>query len=176
MVETRRVTASSLLIGPSTRSSEARVVNLALSRSYLQEATLLSWRYEAVARALGLILDLRYALEIENASIGVLVSRNTFMFEWMEDHRHGPPIWYSLTGLTLGVSHPFSLTLGFEPGAELSIDADEAILYIGTAAISAGAPPDFSQLPIDALAALLPTWETQMDVIAEVALTTQQKV
>ncbi|MEP7378471.1 MAG: hypothetical protein ABI725_02815 [Chloroflexota bacterium] len=142
------------------------------SQSYLQETTLLSWRYDAIVNCVGLLFDLRYALDIDDATIGVLVASTPFRFDWLTDHHYPPPIWYSLTGLTVGVRSPFSVRLEFEPGAEMSIDAEAAAFFIGTAAISEGAPPDFTHTPVATLSGLLPSWDTEMKVASEVGLIT----
>ena len=145
-----RVVAGDLLGQPEAESATSQTIDLAMT-GYIQEAALLSWRYEAVVGRVGLLLDLRAS------------SRNVVRFEWTTPKLPGPR-WYAISGLTTRPTAPFSISIGLEPGTDLNVDATSAKLYLGTSAVSAAAPPDFTEHDPGSLRQLMPNWETVLDI------------
>ena len=156
-----RVVAGDLLGQPEAESATSQTIDLAMT-GYIQEAALLSWRYEAVVGRVGLLLDLRASF-LETVTIGVLVARNVVRFEWTTPKLPGPR-WYAISGLTTRPTAPFSISIGLEPGTDLNVDATSAKLYLGTSAVSAAAPPDFTEHDPGSLRQLMPNWETVLDI------------
>ena len=100
----------------------------------LQEAQVLDVRFDALTGVVGILFELRQALQLEEANTGVLVARGVRELTWS-----GPRRDTALTAWSIGSSVPqakdrlFSLSLVMwpHPGARLSLTAESAALDVG---------------------------------------------
>jgi hypothetical protein len=98
----------------------------------LQEAQLLDVRFDALRSTVGLLFELRMALQLREANTGVLVARGVRELSWTAERRST-----SRTAWVVGGSIPhnedrlFGLTLGMWPGAQLTLKAESAAFFAG---------------------------------------------
>jgi hypothetical protein len=105
----------------------------------LQEAQLLDVRFDALRSTVGLLFELRTALQLREANTGVLVARQVRELSWVAERLHygdePPPM--NRMAWTVGGSIPrnedrlFGLTLGMWPGAQLELRAESAAFFAG---------------------------------------------
>lgn len=100
----------------------------------LQEAQLLDVRFDALGSTLGLLFELRLALQLRKANTGVLVARGVRELSWTAGPRST-----AKTAWTVGGSIPrnedglFGLELGMwpTPGAQFKLVAETASFFAG---------------------------------------------
>lgn len=98
----------------------------------LQEAQLLDVRFDALRSTVGLLFELRLALQLREANTGVLVARGVRELSWTAGPRST-----LRTAWTVGGSIPnnenrlFGLTLGMWPDAQLTLKAESAAFFAG---------------------------------------------
>lgn len=111
----------------------------------LQEAQVLDVRFDALAGVVGIIFELRQALQLREANTGVLVAQGARALTW-EGHAGDT----TLTAWSVGSSVPcvrdgvfeLSLVLWPHPGARLALTAESAAFFIGDV-------PGLSEAPLD---------------------------
>lgn len=121
----------------------------------LQEAQLLGVRFDALGLTVGLLFELRLALQLRAADTGVLTASGVRELSWS-----GPSRATELTARSIGASTPrveggvFSLTLGMwpAPGARLTVVAESAVFFAGDVLGVDAVPPDYSVGERDRLA------------------------
>jgi hypothetical protein len=112
----------------------------------LQEAQLLGVRFDALSLTVGLLFELRVALQLRGANTGVLIARGVKELSWS-----GPSRATDLTAWSIGSSTPFandesfSLTLSMwpAPGAHFTLVADSAAFIGGDVPGLSRDPPDY---------------------------------
>ncbi len=109
----------------------------------LQEAQLLDVRFDALRSTVGLLFELRVALQLREGNTGVLVAQGVRQLAWSAGERStGKTAW------TIGGSAPrnkdrlFGLKLAMwpAPGAELNLIAESAAFYVGDVPGLGGVP------------------------------------
>lgn len=105
----------------------------------LQEAQLLDVRFDALRSTVGLLFELRTALQLREANTGVLVAHQVHELSWSAERLHygdePPPM--NRMAWTVGGSIPrnenrlFGLALGVWPGAQLTLTAESAAFFVG---------------------------------------------
>lgn len=114
----------------------------------LQEAQVLDVRLDALAGVVGILFELRQALQLREANTGVLIARGVRRLTWS-----GPSRDTALTAWSVGSSAPrtqdrlFELTLVMwpHPGAQLGFTAESAAFFIGDVSALSETPPDYSK-------------------------------
>jgi hypothetical protein len=109
-------------------------VNPLTEEDALQEAQLLDLRFDALNSTVGLLFELRLALQLRQANTGVLVARGVRELSWSAGQRST-----AKTAWTVGGSIPrsgdrlFRLELGMwpVPGAQLKLVAENASFFSG---------------------------------------------
>jgi hypothetical protein len=130
----------------------------------LQEAQLLDVRFDALRLTIGLLFELRLALQLREANTGVLIARGVRELSWAGPHRAT-----ELTAWTVGGSVPsnenrlFGLKLGMwpAPGAQLSLVAENAAFFAGDVPGLDEAPPDYGDENRARIASGLAHWDSQ---------------
>jgi hypothetical protein len=98
----------------------------------LQEAQLLDVRFDALRGTVGLLFELRLALQLREGNTGVLIARGVRQLSWAAEQRST-----LRTAWTVGGSIPrnedrlFSLELGLWPNAQLALVAESAAFFAG---------------------------------------------
>lgn len=139
----------------------------------LQEAQLLDLRFDAVRLTVGLLLELRSALQLRAANTGVLVAHGVRELSWT-----GTPRSTQMTAWTIGGSVPrnenrlFGLSLGMwpAPGARLSLVAESAAFFTGEVPSLGEAPPDYSDGDPLKVGAMLAGWSSEFTPVHAVFL------
>ena len=109
----------------------------------LQEAQLLDVRFDALRSTLGLLFELRTALQLRETNTGVLVARGVRELEWSAGQRSTPKTAWTVGGsVVTNADRLFRLELGMwpAPGAQLRVVA-------GSAAFFAGDVPGLDRIP-----------------------------
>jgi hypothetical protein len=110
-------------------------------RDALQEAQVLDVRLDAVRSAVGLLFELRVALQLRRPNTGVLVVPNVRALSWDAEARSTARTAWNVVGSTPQTrERSFGLTLGTSPNARLSLQG-------GSAAFFAGNVPNLDRIP-----------------------------
>lgn len=139
----------------------------------LQEAQVLDVRLDALAGVVGILLELRQALQLQEANTGVLVARGVRQLTWS-----GPERATALTAWSVGSSVPstkgqlfgLSLVMWPDPGAHLSLTAESAAFFVGNVLGLAATPPDYSRRGRAAVAAEVAGWDSSFEPVSAVFL------
>jgi hypothetical protein len=111
----------------------------------LQEAQLIDVRFDALDVTVGLLFDLRGALQLREFNTGLLIARGVRELAWS-----GPARGAELTAWTVGSSRPWvevgsvgvRLSMWPAPGAQLNVAARSAEFVTGDVPDLPDAPPD----------------------------------
>lgn len=109
----------------------------------LQEAQLFDVRFDALRSTVGLLFELRLALQLRETNTGVLVARGVREPSWSTGGQSPPPRFaWVVAGSTIGTANRlFELRLaGLRPGAALGLVAESAAIF-------AGDVPGLDQIP-----------------------------
>ena len=139
----------------------------------LQEAQVLDVRFEALTGVVGILFELRQALQLQEANTGVLVARGVRELAWS-----GPPRETVMTAWSVGRSVPtardrlfgLSLVMWPHPGARLTLTAESAAFFVGEVPGLSAAPPDYTQEDLAAVAAELAGWDSPFEPVSAVFL------
>ena len=139
----------------------------------LQEAQLLDLRFDSLTLTVGVLFDLRMALQLREANTGVLVARGVRELSWSSPSRDTP-----LTAWTIDGSVPrhqdrlFGLQLGMwpAPGAEFRLLAESAFFFAGDVPGLGEAPPNYTGANRVNLSAELAGWDSQFEPVHAVFL------
>lgn len=128
-------------------------------RGTLQEAALVDVRFDATSGSVGLLFDLRGAIQLRDASVALLIARGVSRFEWVNERSRSGKTWHAVTGsIPENSEGRFSLLLGFASDAELRLEADGADFYVGDIAGMDCVPPDFVEDDDETIRAGMPNW------------------
>lgn len=154
------VIAADLFHDPERRSYASMPEADALTEEgALQEAALVGVCFDATTASVGLLFDLRGAIQVRDASVAVLIARGVTRLDWVNDHGRPGRIWHAVTGsIPDNADGRFSLLLGFAPDAELRLEAKAAEFYVGDMPGIEGAPPDFVEDDEETIRAGMPGW------------------
>jgi hypothetical protein len=112
----------------------------------LQEAQLLDVRFDALRSTVGLLFELRMALQLRESNTGVLVAHGVRELSWSAGPRST-----AKTAWVVGGSAPhnenrlFGIKLGMwpSPGAQLNLVAEGAAFFTGDVPDLSETPPDY---------------------------------
>ena len=111
----------------------------------LQEARLNEMTFDAVNRRVGLLFDLRGALQLRMSGTGLLVLTGVESFTWISERRSSiRTAWNVVGSLPVNEGGAINLKLFFFPDAELTAVARSAAFYAGDVLGLPDTPPDFA--------------------------------
>lgn len=111
----------------------------------LQEAQLVELLFDPVTRRLGLLFDLRQALQLRLANTGLMTFDAVEQLSWSAAQRATPRTAWTVVGSVPAVQGgSIKLELFFVPDAELHVLGRGAVFYVGQVAGLPAAPPDFT--------------------------------
>jgi hypothetical protein len=114
----------------------------------------------------GLLLDLRQALQIREGSAAAPLVRGVTAIEWQSaTTQSGRLAWKIIGSLPQVDSEGFSLETSFIWPATLSIKGGRAELYVGNIAGLSAAPPDYVHDDDAAISADLPSWTRPFELV-----------
>ena len=139
----------------------------------LQEAQVLDVRFDALTGVAAILFELRQALQIQEASTGVLVARGVRELMWS-----GPGRDEALTAWSVGSSVPsakdrlfgLSLVMWPHPGAQLTLTAESAAFFVGDVPGLHEAPPDYTVGDRREIAAEVAGWNSAFEPVSAVFL------
>lgn len=110
----------------------------------LQEAQLLDVRIDASRSTVGLLFELRVALQLREANTGVLVAHGVRNIRWTASPRSTTrTAWNVITSTPRYADRLFELNLGFWPEGRLELSAGQAAFFVGDVGGIGAAPPDY---------------------------------
>jgi hypothetical protein len=138
----------------------------------LQETQLLDLRFDALTLTVGLLFELRTALQLRDGNTGVLVAHGVRELSWS-----GPRRATSLTAWTVGGSMArcdaglLRLDLGMwpAPGAQLSLLAERAAFFSGDVPGLDTAPPNYSDVERAGIVEKVAGWDSDFHPIHAVS-------
>lgn len=162
MVRISAVIVLDLFHDPDRRSYAAMPEMDALTEEgALQEAALVDVRFDVIELAVGLLFDLRVALQLREGNVGLVIARGVQHLEWVRHHQRPGRIWHAVTGsVPDNRDGHFGLRLGLVPDAELRVAAQAAEFYVGDVPGLDEAPPDFVQDSDAVIRAGIPSWDS----------------
>lgn len=111
----------------------------------LQEAQLLDVRFDALRSRVGLLFELRVALQLREANTGVLVAHGVRKFGWSATARPtGRTAWNVISSTPQCSDRLFELSLLCWPEGHLELSAESAAFFVGDVAGIGESPPDYS--------------------------------
>lgn len=139
----------------------------------LQEAQVLDVRCDPLSGVVGILFELRQALQLREANTGVLVAGGVRELHWEASARDT-----TLTAWSVGSSVPrtkgslfhLSMTLWPAPGALLSLVAESAAFFVGHVPGLAIWPPDYTKNDRSSVRESIAAWDTDFDPTAAVFL------
>lgn len=140
---------------------------------------MLGLRFDAVAGVVGILFELRQALQLQEANTGVLVAYGVRELTWS-----GPARDAKLTAWSVGSSKPasknglFDLSLDMwpQPGARLAVTAERAAFFLGNVQGLLDAPPDYTEHDRAAVAGLVADWESLFETLNATFLNPDHRV
>lgn len=142
----------------------------------LHDAALVDLRFDATALTLGLLFDLRGAIEFQSHDdpyVGILVARGVVQFDWTNpllSPRSKPPDhqavlssrqWHAtVSSVPTSRDGRFSLRITTFSDIEIRLEADTAEFYGGDMPGMDRPPPDFMEHDDAVIRAGLPQWST----------------
>jgi hypothetical protein len=110
----------------------------------LQDAQLLDVRIDAVRSTVGLLFELRVALQLRAANTGVLVAHGVRQISWSAMPRSTTrTAWNVIESRPRCADRLFGLTLRCWPEGHLELSAEEAAFFVGEVADIGATPPDY---------------------------------
>ncbi len=139
----------------------------------LQEAQVIDVRFDALAGVVGILFELRQALQLQEANTGVLVAHGVRELTWS-----GPARDTTLTAWSVGSSRPWaedglfglSLVLWPHPGAQLTLAAESAAFFVGDVPGLSEAPPDYTDLDRAGVYGETADWSSTFEPVSAVFL------
>lgn len=139
----------------------------------LQEAQVLDVRFDALTGVVGILFELRQALQLQEANTGVLIAYGVRELTWSGLRRDVP-----LTAWSIGSSVPsakdqffgLSLVLWPHPGAQLTLSAESAAFFVGDVPGLPEAPPDYTVGDRREIAAEVAGWNSVFEPVSAVFL------
>jgi hypothetical protein len=129
----------------------------------LQEAALVDVRLSALDNSVGLLFDLRGALQLQDGDTAILIAREVARMSWDALSRSGRT-WYATTRSVPDTSGDrFAFSLGLVPDARLTLEAAGAEFYVGAMAGVDGPPPDLVADDDATVLSGMPRWDAAFE-------------
>lgn len=166
------ITVEDLLAAPGLRQYAAKPEMDPLTEAdALQEAQLLDVRFDALRSTIGLLFELRVALQLREASTGVLVAHGVQEFRWSAKRRStGRTAWNIIGSTPHHEDQVFRLSLLIWPEAQLKLSATSAAFYMGDVPGLDEIPPDYSDNDEAAIRSGLAGWRSAFSPVYAVFL------
>jgi hypothetical protein len=125
----------------------------------LQEAQVVEVVFDPTARRLGLLFDLRQALQLRLGNTGLITFEGVEEFSWSGADRATPLTAWTVVGSVpeLRDGH-IRFDLFFVPDGELHVLALGSAFYVGDVAHLPPAPPDFIEATSEEIAVGMPSF------------------
>lgn len=137
-----------------------------VERDALLEAQVMDVRLDAMRGVLGLLFELRVAMQMRESNVGVLVARGVEDVRWVaESRRTDLTAWNVLTSGVEQESEGLRFKLGCYPHAEISLRA-ASLEYLNCHIAEIGdVPPDYTS-DVELVRGSVARWESEIDVVS----------
>jgi hypothetical protein len=133
----------------------------------LQEAQVLDVQVNTLTSVVGIVFELRQALQLREGNTGVLIARGVRELTWS-----APPRDTTLTAWSVGSSAPttkdgdffLDLIIWPHPGARLSLQAQSAEFYVGDVPGLPETPTDYTKADGVGLLNNVATWGSNLEL------------
>jgi len=142
----------------------------------LQEAQVLDVRFDALRLTVGVLFELRGALQLREANTGVLIARGVHELSWTAG-----PRTTSRTAWTVMSSRPeprdglFALSLGMWPESRFILHAERAAFFCGDVP-GLERIPDYGTEEEAAISANLASWQSNFEPLQAVFVDPMQAI
>lgn len=149
---------------------EAPAVDPFSDEDALLEAQIIEIRYDAIRSALGVILEMRLAERIGEASTALLTASGLTDFSWKQvDREDGNTAWTIIGSVPKNVGPILSLELIASPSASLSFTAQRAAFYsVRIGELENAAPPDYVDQDMAEIRNGVARWSSEAEVIQSI--------
>src|SRR4051794_21274053 len=131
----------------------------------LQESQLLDVRFDAVSSTIGILLELRTALQMIEGNTAVLVARGVREFAWSAGSRSTDRTAWNVVGSESRiVGQLITLEFDFVPNAGTRLVAETAAFYAGDVASLAEQLPDYQMDDDATIQANLASWRSSFSL------------
>lgn len=143
----------------------------------LMESELVDVRFEALTSTVGLLFDLRGALQLRSANTGVLIVHGVVSFDWRVDFETfrqptneafldetRPYLAWTVIASEPQPTDTFNLKLQFVPSAELNISGVSAEFFMGDVPGIGEVAATYTDDSDEEIEASLPHWDSPMEV------------
>lgn len=135
----------------------------------LQEAQLLDVRVHALSSTVGLLFEMRTALQLRAGNAAVLAAHGAIEFTWSAESRLTSRTAWNVVGSEPAVDgSTFSLELDFWPSSLLNVVATSAAFYVIEVPGLGESPPNYLTDDEVRFRAGLPSWDSQFSPIQTV--------
>ncbi|MBS2966411.1 hypothetical protein KGA66_25440 [Actinocrinis puniceicyclus] len=132
----------------------------------LQEAQLLDLRIHALSSTVGLLFELRTALQFEDGNAAVLVMRGSRQVSWRASGRDGERTAWSVVGSVTHLrSGLLNLDIRLSPSASIEILGASAEFYVIDVPEIGEAPPDYCSEREEHIRNGLPSWDSPFTLL-----------
>jgi hypothetical protein len=132
----------------------------------LQEAQLLDVRVEALSSRIGMLFELRTAMNLAEGNTGLLVARAVHEFTWAAEARAtDKTAWNVIGSEPRVVDGKFVLELYFFPNARVSLVAEKVEFHVGDVDGLSEQLPDYGEDDDATIRANLPGWRSSFSPI-----------
>lgn len=135
-----------------------------IEQDALQEAQVIEVLFDITARRLGLLFDLRQALQLRLGNTGLMTFEGVEEFAWSAASRATPlTAWTVVTSVPEQRDGRVRIDLFFVPDGELHVVAFAAAFYLGDVPHLPSAPPDFTEATREEIAAGMPSFVSSFE-------------
>ncbi|OMC03918.1 hypothetical protein A5733_22800 [Mycobacterium sp. NS-7484] len=133
----------------------------------LLEAQILEIRYDGIRSVLGIILEMRLAERITEASTGLIVASGISNYSWKQiDRRNMRTAWTVIGSSASRTSAGIAVELITSPSAALTFTADAAAFYsLQIENLETAAPPDYVEQDISVIREGIANWSSDAKVV-----------
>lgn len=131
----------------------------------LQEADLVDVRVDVTRSLVGLLFDLRSALQFRMANTAVLIGHDVHQFEWSGDMSptRGRMAHYVMSSRPDNREDRFSIAIGCLQTCKLELAAASAEFFVGDIPDLPEAPPDYGRADEATIRAGIPGWGSRFE-------------
>lgn len=156
-----------LLVGLHSQLDDVPLkMNPFYDRWTLQEAQIIDIRHDVLSGAVGVIFELRQALQLDEANTGVLVCRGVTDLKWNGVLREGLTAW-SVIGLDVQFrGEILNLQFGIFPDADLVLIARSAEFYVVDVPSIGNIPSDYTETDRIGVSRAVADWNSKCKLVA----------
>ena len=151
-------------VSPGTRASNDSA--WLWQEDVLQDADLIDIRQRLFPKTVGLLLDLRQALQIRHGNTAALIVREVSKVHWDDQTHRNDRVAWKISGSQVTLINDYlSLVLHFIWPASLTLEGRRAELYVGNIGGLSEAPSDYVADADAAIEANQPSWTGAFELV-----------